>query len=156
MTTAAAIDRRPELDPVTPEERASWALRARVLQELTLLARFAPTIYGRAFDANRSAAGDGGAVEHEAHRQRARERAFAVHRKLEAMRVGDGRLHYAVLWHVFVEHGGAVEPGALGIAFASRVQRTAWKAKRKSVASAAPIKYGERLLSAALGAYGAL
>ena len=151
------VDPRPDLDDYTPEEQARFDVETRVKQDLALLARHYPRLYGRAFDPDRTTWGDDGIDEHrDAALQRSRERAVVVHRRFESMRTGDGCLHYQVLHWCYIERGGAFDVGALGIAFATRAQRKAWQAKRRSIASAAPIKSGERLLAAALAAYAKL
>jgi hypothetical protein len=86
-------------------------------------------------------------------------RAAAIHRRLEAMRTGDGCLWYQVLIVCYVENGPDARNrwsdfmGRIGWLFATPKQRFTWETKRRSIKSAAPRKFGESLHDQAVKAY---
>lgn len=91
-------------------------------------------------------------------------RAAEIHRRLELLREGEGRMHAAVLWWFYIERSGAsriksdVETrlniyGQLGAAFADEEQRENWRKARKSVREAGVTNFGRRLHDAAKAAF---
>jgi hypothetical protein len=153
---AHGYDNRPDIDPDGAAERAERArFRAedRMKADLTLLARFYPRLYGRALDANRTTSAEEDDLIRQISREFSRDNAVALHRRFERLRSGEGCMHYAVLHWAYIERAGKFEMGELGIRFATRAQRSAWMAKRKSISHAAPQKFGEKLHAAAIEAY---
>jgi hypothetical protein len=89
-------------------------------------------------------------------------RAMLIHRRLEALRTGAGCLHHQVLWVCYVENGADARNrwsdfmGRIGWLFATPEQRFHWETKRRSIKSAAPKKFGEKLHDEAVSAFNAL
>lgn len=140
--------------PFSPEE----AMRITG-SDLSLYAKWQTRIEGKGVSLEPQTRGTGEHAQQEDERWREFERAMTIHRRLEHMRIGNGRLHVAVLCYVFLQRTGgeATRLGDLyaevGALFATPVQRAAWKRKRKSLASAAPRQHGKNLLDAACAAY---
>lgn len=132
--------------------------------DLECLARWLPTIYGRAvsYDAQ-----GGGSPRHGERpdavdaRHRDLRRALATLTRLDALERAAQKRHVRVLWFAYVltgpelarRHKGGL-PDLVGRQFASAEQRAHWKHhKTRVVKSVGPERYGLRLLNGAHAAY---
>lgn len=133
--------------------------RAWTLADLELLAKWAPRFYGRGVawsDAVQTSGRDSSGPEDE--RTSEFHRASETHRRFEAMRSGDGRSHYAVLWWAFIERGGPARGTPaflrdLGISFATRKQRLTWEVQSRTLKDRLPRVFGQRIYDAAVKAW---
>lgn len=160
------IVRDPEPAPWTPPRLAPDPPCRGAAVDLEWFASqgWVPVYYGRGVGVEPTirADGDGERVgkAHAALRDRAR--AAAIHRRLESLRVGAGRLHYQVLFFAFVECGEVERTrwvdlmDRLAWHFAAPPQRAAWLTKRRAVKRHAPGRYGAALYDAAVAAYDGL
>lgn len=153
------VDPLPVSDPPRRFDpaRHDWDARA----DLEVLAKWASHFYGRgvalATPVQTSAMGrtspTDGARAHE------REMAAAIHARFEALRAGEGRLHYAVLEFAYLRKGPEERTrwdgflAELAWQFATPKQRKAWQSQRRSVAAGARTAKGQRLHDEAVAAY---
>lgn len=161
VTRVARLPPLPVHAPAPQFDPARHAWRAAVDLEELAAPRWIAHFYGRGIAFSEPVDGGGASPTRptDAAPDTERQRVTAIHARFERMRQGVGRTHYAVLHWVFIEHGPIERTrwegfmAELGWAFASAEQRLAWRGQRRSVASGAPRKLGERLYDAAVTAY---